>query len=433
MYVICGDGVGINIACQNGSCTIPSHIPTVIPTDGNGNMNTLPKGRPKKYAEYDQLVASLPTVMTKRPKYIRGIGVFRGKRDETAWIKIRLPHGGTYGGKRYDAGSSLEIKLGNLSSFSWKQLEERHNEMQGRADRNEALEDDAPVLFDEWAKNWLSRSEVRAKSPGTLKIHVEKHFIPVFGAKALSDITLTDINGFVTKKLKSHEPGTVKRQFNTLRAIFNDAIKHEHLEKNPCQHVQPIRGIVARQRFLDQEEVLKLLVAAEETAVWLPDFILWCLHSGMRKGEIVALTWDCVRKVDGDRSIVEVRNSKSDQPRMVVCTRTMKEIIERQKARKKDGSDLLFPIAKMTLRRKWEKARKKAELEDVTIHDLRRTNATQAVVAGIDLRTIAGRIGHKDLNMLEKHYAALVGSASEGAAAKIQDMFDGMMNNKGQQ
>ncbi len=393
-------------------------------------MSKLPKGRPKKYAEYDQLVASLPKVMTKRPKYVRGIGVFRGKRDETAWIKIRLPHGGTYGGKRYDAGSSLEIKLGNLASFNWQQLEERHDALQGRADRGDPLEDDAPVLFDDWARDWLSRAEVRAKSPGTLKIHVEKHFIPAFGAKAISDFSLTDINGFITKKLKSHEPGTVKRQFNTLRAIFNDAIKHEHLDKNPCQHVQPIKGIVAKQRFLDQEEILTLLAAAVDAADWLPDFILWCLHSGMRKGEIMALTWDCVRKVDDDRTIVEIRNSKSDQARMLVCTRTMKEIIERQKARRKDSSDRLFPIAAMTLRRKWEKARKAASLEDVTIHDLRRTNATQAVVAGIDLRTIAGRIGHTDLTMLQRHYAALVGSAAEGAAEKIQDVFDGILDNR---
>ena len=404
-----------------------SHIPTVIPTDGNGNMNTLPKGRPKKYAEYEQLVASLPKVMAKRPKYVNGVGVFRGKRDETAWLKIRLPHGGEYGGKQYPPKSSLEIKVGKLTSWSWKQLEARRDDLQGRADRGEGLEDEIAISFDVWANDWLDRTEARTGAAATDRIYVQKHLVPYFKSKPLSDINVGDVAKWVSSRLKTGAPSTVKRELNTLKAIFSNGIKHRHIEHNPCQHVQPIKGIVARQRFLDQVEVLKLLVAAEETADWLPDFILWCLHSGMRKGEIVALTWDCVRKVDGDRSIVEVRNSKSDQPRMVVCTRTMKEIIERQKARKKDGSDLLFPIAKMTLRRKWEKARKKAGLEDVTIHDLRRTNATQAVVAGIDLRTIAGRIGHTDLNMLEKHYAALVGSAAEGAADKIQDVFDGML------
>ena len=70
-----------------------------------------------------------------------------------------------------------------------------------------------------------------------------------------------------------------------------------------------------------------------------------------------------------------------------------------------------------------KKARKAAKLEDVTIHDLRRTHSTQAVVAGVDLRTLAGRLGHANLSMLEKHYAVLVGSASEEAAEKIEEAF----------
>ena len=77
----------------------------------------------------------------------------------------------------------------------------------------------------------------------------------------------------------------------------------------------------------------------------------------------------------------------------------------------------------MTLRRKWEAVRREAGLEDVTIHDLRRTHSTQAAVAGGDLRTLAGRLGHANLSMLEKHYAALVGSVSEEAAVKIERAF----------
>ena len=61
----------------------------------------LPRGRPRKYAEYDALVASLPRGMAKRPKYVNGIGVFRGAKSETVWVKIGLPNGGVYGGRSY--------------------------------------------------------------------------------------------------------------------------------------------------------------------------------------------------------------------------------------------------------------------------------------------------------------------------------------------
>jgi hypothetical protein len=77
-------------------------------------MQAIRRGRPSRFAEYDQLVASLPTVMEKRPKYLNGIGVFRGSRGITAWLKIRLPYGGILKGRSYPANSSVEIKLGNL-------------------------------------------------------------------------------------------------------------------------------------------------------------------------------------------------------------------------------------------------------------------------------------------------------------------------------
>ena len=94
-----------------------------------------------------------------------------------------------------------------------------------------------------------------------------------------------------------------------------------------------------------------------------------------------------------------------------------------RKGRRVEGDDRVFPISAMTLRRKWEKARKLAELEDVTLHDLRRTHSTYAAAGGVDLRTLAGRLGHTDLTMLQKHYAALVGSAEAEAADKIEQLF----------
>ena len=86
----------------------------------------------------------------------------------------------------------------------------------------------------------------------------------------------------------------------------------------------------------------------------------------------------------------------------------------------------MFPVTQMTLRRKWSKARKAAGLEDVTMHDLRRTHSTYAASAGVDLRTLAGRIGHTDLTMLHKHYAAIIGTAAVEAADTIQGVFERM-------
>ena len=384
------------------------------------------RGRPRRHSEYDRLVASLPKPMTKRPKYLNGIGVFRGGRGDTAWVKIRLPHGGIYRGRAYEPGSSLEIKLGSLSSWTWEQLEAKRSDLQGLADRDEALEDEPTVRFNSQAQEWLERARNRVKDYDSLELHVNRHLLGTFGPMPLSAITVNDVNRWAARQLKSLAPGTVKRQRNTLNAILNDALRSGHIDANPCRNADPIRGIVPRQRFLDGAELSNLLNAAGETADWLPDIILWCVHSGMRKGEVRALEWPDVQTLPDGRVLASIRTSKADQPRFVQCTPTMVEILDRQAGRRQEGNDHVFPVTKMTLRRKWEKARKQVGLEDVTMHDLRRTHSTQAAAAGVDLRTLADRIGHTDLTMLHRTYAAVVGSASEEAVSKIERVFGGM-------
>jgi len=386
-------------------------------------MTKKPRGRRRKYAEYDDLLASLPKGMAKRPKYVNGIGIFRGSNSETVWVKINLTHGGVYKGKTYTKGKAVEKKLGNLSSWSWKELEAKRDELQGRADRSEPLEEDTPQLFSDYANDWLARLKLRAKGYKNEEMHVNTHLLPSFGNKTLDSIRVSDFNDHIKKRLAVVKPSTVKREVDTLNAILNDAVRTDNLASNPGRHADKIKGVVGRQRFLDTEEILRLLKAAEEIVEWLPDFILWCLHSGMRRGEILQLLWSDVRNLSNDRQIIQVRMSKSDQPRNVTCSPTMIKIIERQKERKKEKSNRVFPLTRITLRRKWLLARRQAGLEDVTVHDLRRTHSTMAVVAGVDLRTLAGRLGHANLSMLEKHYAALVGAAAEDAAKKIEDAF----------
>jgi integrase len=392
---------------------------------GKSTIPSKPIGRPKKYSKYVELRKSLSPGKPKRPKYVDGIGWYLGTRGEKVFLKIRLRHGGTYNGKTHPKGSSLEIPLGEASSWAYEQLEDEFRRLQGLADRDEPLEATAAPIFSEWAGEWLKRAEARLRSFQTIRAHVNLSFNPMFGSIELGSITTLAVNFWIKKRLTEAKPATVKRELSTLTTILNDAIKSGLLEKNPCANSDKIKGVVGRQRFLSSEEMVILLVKAEKAAEWLPDFILWCIHSGMRRGEVLGIKWSDVRKIDNERTIITLEKTKSDQPRQVICTQTMKEVLGRQRGRIQYRADsAVFSISKMKLRRRWEEARRLANLSDVTIHDLRRTHSTYAASAGVDLKTLAARIGHTDLTMLEKHYAALVGSAAAEAAKTIQRTFD---------
>lgn len=382
-------------------------------------------GRPRRYAEYECLLLSLPRKGQKRPKYANSIGIFRGAHGDTVWVKIRLSQSTFFRGKHFT--SALEIKLGRLTSWKWDQLEKRRDELQGRADRGDPLETIEQPHFSTWAKEWLAGAKKRIRSHSLAVIHVNNQLVPKFGNQNIDKIATRDINQWISDRLVLAKPATVKRELSTLSSILGSAVKSGLLQKNPCYGVNGITGIVSRQRFLDLSEISTLLEAANRVSTEFQDLLLWFVHSGMRKTEVLELETSDIKKLQDDQVFVQIRRSKSDKGRLIVCTKTMIEIAERQIARfPKDVK--LFPITRMTLRRRWEKVRKLASLSDVTLHDLRRTHATHAAAAGVDLRTLADRIGHSDLTMLHRHYSMVVGSTSLEAAEKVQRTLKPLLN-----
>ncbi len=73
------------------------------------------------------------------------------------------------------------------------------------------------------------------------------------------------------------------------------------------------------------------------------------------------------------------------------------------------GDDRLFPVSMTTLKRSLTTLWKATGLQNVRLHDLRRTHATILIQNNIDPRTVAGRLGHSGTAMLAKHYAVNLG------------------------
>jgi integrase len=386
------------------------------------------RGRRRRFSRFDELFSGCPREM-RRPVYCEGIGVRRGKRGDTIWAKIQLPHGGSWNGKTYRPGHAAEIKLGRKASISWQEAISQRDELQRRADHDLPLEDDPIPSFETWSMDWFKRKQASAKRPDTIKVHLDVHLVPTFGKIRIDRIKPSDIERWLAKSNSAGlSQGYLKRMVNTLKSILYDALREGYLSENPATKINPIKGIQARQRFLDPEEIVRLLVAAEKIAPWLRDVIVWALHSGMRRGEIQAMRWSDILDIPGGGKIVSLATTKSGKPRSVICTKGMIEVLDRQASQSDEVDGRVFLVSAMTWRRRWEKARAAAGLDDIDFHDLRRTNATQAAASGVDLRTLAARIGHTDLAMLEKHYAMVVGSAEHEAAEKIQITFDRLTN-----
>jgi integrase len=391
-----------------------------------------PVGRPTRFAKFQAFEADLPKQMTKRPAYCDGIGIFKGANSTTAWVKVRLPHGGMYKGRAMPIGGSVEIKIGKRSSWDWPDWLAERDRLQGLADRGEPLEPEQVETFSKYASDWLERRKPTLKSYGVMKGHIHGALNPTFGKKALNTITVSDVNRWIGQQTAKVAPATVQRQLATFNAIMNDGVRSGLIENNPSERADRLKGIEARQRFVTEDEWEKILEAADkiESAQeenkertpqqirgWLKHFVVWAYNSGMRRSEILNLTWDNVRKTNNDHIVIEVAKTKTGKPRYVTCTAEMEAIIPALRALERAKDDKrVFPVSMTTLKRSLTKLWKKTGLSDVRLHDLRRTHATILIGRNIDPRTVAGRLGHSGTAMLARHYAVDLGDME---AAKI--------------
>ena len=389
------------------------------------------RGRPRRYARFEEFEACLPKKMGKRPVYCDGIGIYRGSRDATVWVKVRLPRGGTYKGRSIPPGGSIEHKLGRRASWDWEGLVRERDHLQGLADRGEPLEREEVPNFAQYAQRWLDRKEPSLRSFGVTNGNVKSALNPTFGKRAINEITTSHVNNWIGQQLKELKPSSVQRQLNTFKAILNDAIRSGLIDRNPADNADKIKGIEARGRFVTADEWKVILQTAgaieaqqdeqkksrpQQIRGWLKLFVKWAYESGMRRAEILDLTWDNIRKV-GELTVVEVVNTKSDRPRYVTCTEEMEAILAKlRKLEREVGDERLFPVSMTTLKRSLARLWKATGLKDVRLHDLRRTHATILIQNNIDPRTVAGRLGHSGTSMLAKHYAAYLGDQEAAKA-----------------
>lgn len=390
-----------------------------------------PVGRPGRYAKYESFEASLPPQMSKRPLYCDSVGLFRGASSCTVWVKVKLPRGGAYRGRTVPSGGSIEHKLGNRASWTWQQLLAERDRLQGLADRGEPLEAVNVPTFAAYSADWLDRKRATLKGYGISKGHIISALCPHFGRKALDSITVGDVNRWIGTQSATLKPATVQRQLSTFNAIINDAVRNGLIERNPSSRADRIKGVEGRQRFVTDEEWQRIMATADEIEReqedkkeqtpqqirgWLRHYVVWAYNSGMRRGEILILKWDNVRLVNEGHTVVEVLNSKNGKSRFVSCTPEMQSIIDalRMQARF-NGDTRLFPVSMTTAKRALTKLWKATGLDDVRLHDLRRSHATILIDKGVDPRTVAGRLGHTGTAMLAKHYAAYRGDKEAAA------------------
>ena len=216
-----------------------------------------------------------------------------------------------------------------------------------------------------------------------------------------------------TRRDKPRKGESVNREMTYLSRILSLAVEQGLLRENPCSQVKWFPEGGRRTRYMTEAEEVKILAYLDLHHPLAASYTRLALHTGMRRGEIAALTW---RDVDTDRGLIIIRMSKSGKGRTIPINEIAAQVLSFQRRMHTD-SEKVFPGSKEWVTVAFRNAARKCGIDDLRFHDLRHTAATRMGAAGVDAFTLADILGHTDLRQTRQYTHALEASKRRAVEA----------------
>ncbi len=308
--------------------------------------------------------------------------------------------------------------------------------------RREARE--APTMLD--LIKYHSQHKMSALSPATQNLHnnhIRRYIVPALGHKLVKEITKPDVialyRGISGPKQMT---ATANRVNAFLSVLFNMAVDMDWIAKNPASKVSDIPD-VRRDRFLDREEVSRLLEVIE---AWphrtVADALWMLLHTGARKMEVVAARW---KEFDLEERmwVKPAEKTKQRKEHRVALTPEvvdrLRKIRAHQSAWRNDECEFVFAsnrssesgyLAGATLNHAFEGMCQKAGIENsCTVHDLRHTFASHLVINNEPILNVADALGHSAVRTTQR-YAHRNDTARRATSTRAGEIFAAMAKPK---
>jgi len=259
------------------------------------------------------------------------------------------------------------------------------------------------VTFEEFSKLYLENyAKLNKKSWKCDHYALKAHLVPYFGKFKLIEITPLLVERYRAERLKAGvRKSSTNRELALLKKMFNLAIDWEYARENPVRKVRLFsEKDNLKQRVLSEEEETRLL---EESADHLRSIIIAALNTGMRKNEILTLTWN---QVDLKLRLIHVLKTKSGKNRVVPINDALLEVLRELKVRSRGGYVFGNPETGQpfkNVRHSFENACRRAGIRDLRFHDLRHTFSCRMIQRGCDIETLRELLGHHSVTVTQRY------------------------------
>ena len=242
-----------------------------------------------------------------------------------------------------------------------------------------------------------------------------KHLAHPFGHRLLNEICAENIDRWMTKQIQEkYKASTVNKHAGLLNRMLNVAVEWEYIEKNPFD-----KAIIKKfptgdhvQRFLTADEIRRLLSAcSKEPHPYLYFFVKLLLLTGARSSELRLCKWNDIDLTKGELYIGLSKNGRSR--RIILSDSSIQELCRVREKSESLGTPTMasnwvftnpktqLPYTSMQIA--FSKARKRARLDTVRIHDLRHTFASLLINNGASIYEVQKLLGHHHVSMTERY------------------------------
>jgi integrase len=297
---------------------------------------------------------------------------------------------------------------------------------------------------------WLDHIEARGRAPKTLveNRRMAAAITEELGTKDLQKLKASDLDAFYDRlSRRGLSPTSVRRYHAVCSAALNQGVRWGLLERSPAAHASP-PSMEANEPDAPTPEEIKLLIErAEVKDPELATLLFVAATTGCRRGELCGLRWS---DVDFEKCVLLVRRSVSDLPGRVEIRSTKTGHIrkmaldsatltvlgllrERTEARSANlgvklnpdayiwssSSDGLSPLRPGSVTTRFIALRNDLGLKHIRLHHLRHFAATVMLAGGVDVRTVAGRLGHSRPTLTLQTYAHVMDATDRQAAEVV--------------
>ena len=265
----------------------------------------------------------------------------------------------------------------------------------------------------ELAQLWLDTAELTGSSRRAAKGALNLYWVPVIGDHPVDAITYSALLGQI-QALSHLSPKTRKNIISTVRSVLGIAVASDYIKTNPAAQFGRIKNQAKEVDPFTREErdlILSKLTGNNRLFYGIR------FYTGMRPGEVLALTWN---DYDGETFSVEkqivdgklVEQTKTHQRRKVLVPEYVRQILRETPSRFAKGRILITRFGKpyrsyFRFSRAFQEACKALGIRQRSSYNARHTAATMMLRATRDPVWVAQQLGNS-VEMIYRHYSGTI-------------------------